>query len=212
MRKALILCLGILSSSILFTSCGSENSSEITSQKDVSAKMSNNLENKNPLSAMNSVSVELNVNINKVYDYVTSLNMPAEIIKKHGIIPAPEKIELKTNSWAVAGDTRELFFSDFRNAKSTALEEILTLDYPNYHSYKVYDFSDPALSLLLESILGEWTLEQLGPKQTKVTWSYTFFAKNRPSLFAVQLLIGTQFKGFMGKVMPRLKNKLEAEL
>ena len=77
----------------------------------------------------------------------------------------------------MAGDTRELFFSDFRNAKSTALEEILTLDYPNYHSYKVYDFSDPALSLLLESILGEWTLEQLEPKQTKVTWSYTFFAK-----------------------------------
>lgn len=130
-------------------------------------------------------------NISEVFDLVAAQDVLPKILTGYGLVPGVASTSNVSGPWDQPGSNRIVHLLD----GSTVHEGISHYDRPAYFAYRV---SEPSFSLkhLMSHARGQfWFVSAEGG--TKVTWTYTFHARNGFTKIPLRLFVGTQWKGYM---------------
>lgn len=106
--------------------------------------------------------------VEEVFDYATDPLSPSEFFAGYGPIPAIRRIEMLDGAAPAVGARRRVVLAD----QSELVEEILVLDRPRHHAYRVTGYRAP-FSLLTHEGEGEWYFEPRA-QGVRVTWNYRY--------------------------------------
>jgi len=138
-----------------------------------------------------------------VFDYATSAEAASEFFQGFGPIPAIRKIEFLPGSGPRVGGRRQVLLAD-----GTALEEeILELQPPARHSYRVSGFRPP-LSLLAKSGKGTWDFSSR-PEGTGITWHYAYHLASPLAWPLGAVLVKLFMRGAMRRALGRIAARFE---
>jgi Polyketide cyclase / dehydrase and lipid transport len=128
----------------------------------------------------------------QVFAFIAAEDVLPKVLTGYGPLPAVVRTAEHTGAWDVPGSARLIHLAD----GSTVREQVTHYAPPGYFAYRVWAFGNPIISALATQARGEWAFaaEAAG---TKVTWTYTFTAKN--AAFALPLSGITQllWRGYM---------------
>ena len=78
-----------------------------------------------------------------------------------------------------------------------------------YWKWTIYDFEFNTL-FFIQKAIGEWEVKNLKENKIKVTYTYTYFSKNRLFIPLTWLLVKIQIKGIMKRAMIGIKEQAES--
>lgn len=129
--------------------------------------------------------------ISEVFDFVAGEDVLPKILTGYGLVPAVASTSDVSGPWDQVGSHRIVHLAD----GSTAEEMVTQYNRASYFAYRV---SNPsfALKYLMTEARGQfWFAEEAGG--TRVSWTYTFAAKNLLARIPLTLFVKTQWNGYM---------------
>jgi hypothetical protein len=128
----------------------------------------------------------------QVFQFITAEDVLPKILTGFGPLPAVVRTSENTSPWDRPGSARLIHLAD----GSTVREQLTDYDRPRFFAYRVWAVENPIVRRLAVEARGEWTFaaEASG---TRVTWTYTFTARNRWAavpLFGITQLL---WRGYM---------------
>lgn len=103
-----------------------------------------------------------------VFAYATDLTAIGDYFRGFGLVPGIRRVSMQDNAAPAVGAARRLEMAD----GSVLNEQILELDPPVSHGYRVSGFAPP-LNRLAHYGQGRWTFTPSGAG-TQIRWHYTF--------------------------------------
>ncbi|MBL55612.1 MAG: hypothetical protein CMP61_00350 [Flavobacteriales bacterium] len=79
-----------------------------------------------------------------------------------------------------------------------------------YWRWTLYDFEFNSLFFIKKAI-GEWSVEELENRKIKVTYTYTYYSKNKLFNPLTWLLVNTQIKGIMIRALAGIKEQAQSD-
>ncbi|MCF0075556.1 SRPBCC family protein [Dyadobacter sp. CY261] len=147
----------------------------------------------------------VNVPIKVAFDFIQPIPLDL-IFPGYNAIPAIVKTD-EQELWITAGRSRTVTFAD----GNSAFESMLHVDYPNYFSYKLENFSSEGLNNLIERIDGAWVFIALDENSVLIDWKYVITARNNDARQIIQEHLLTDFQGMLEQAMKICKENLESK-
>jgi hypothetical protein len=146
----------------------------------------------------------VNAPIKVAFDYIQPVPLPIIFPGFHNIpaIVSSDENEL----WITPGRSRTVAFED----GNSAFESMLDVDYPNYFSYKLENFSSENLSSLVERIDGAWVFVSLEENKVLIDWKYVFIPKSEEAIGIIDQHLLPEFQGVLEQAMTISKENLES--
>jgi len=148
----------------------------------------------------------IHVPIKIAFDYIQPVPLP-DIFPGYGSIPAVVKSN-EQQEWIEAGLSRTVTFADGNSAH----ESMQHVDYPNYFSYQLDNFSSEALSQLIERVEGAWVFIAADDEKVIIDWKYAFIPRNEEAKKVIEQHVLPDFQGMLEQAMRICKEKLESEI
>jgi hypothetical protein len=133
-----------------------------------------------------------------LFDRVADPAAAADFFRGFGPIPAIAQVRLLTEGPLSVGSRREVLLAD----GSTLPEEVIELDRPNVHRYRIVNFP-PALARLMREGVGTWTFAA-EPQGSRITWSYVYRLKSFWRWPTAVLFAKLLMRGAMRRAVDRL--------
>jgi hypothetical protein len=146
----------------------------------------------------------VNAPIRVTFDYIQPVPLDV-IFPGYHSIPAIVKTD-ERELWITAGKSRTVTFADGNSAR----ESMLHVDYPNYFSYKLENFTAENLGSLIERVDGAWVFIALEDGQVLIDWKYVFIAKNDEARAIIEQHLLPEFQGMLEQAMKISKENLES--
>ena len=142
--------------------------------------------------------------IEKVFEFVAAENVLPKILTGYGLVPGVASTSDVSGPWDRPGSHRIVHLAD----GSTVDEGLTDYDRPSYFAYRV---SNPsfALKYLMTKASGQFWFERIDGG-TKVTWTYTFKAKNRLARLPLAFFVKTQWRGYMDVCLANIIDHFKA--
>lgn len=146
----------------------------------------------------------INAPIRTAFDYIQPVPLSLIFPGFHNIpaIVSSDEKEL----WITPGRSRTVTFAD----GNSAFESMLYVDYPNYFSYKLENFSSENLSNLIERIDGAWVFVSLEDNRVLIDWKYVFIPKSEEARNIIENHLLPEFQGVLDQAMKISKENLES--
>lgn len=145
----------------------------------------------------------VNAPIEDVFQFIVAEDVLPKILKRYRFIPAVTGSTIHEGDWETPGSYRTVHF-----ANGTSLrEELNYFDRPDFFAYTVSEFSGFQRRLIRYG-RGEWVFDEAGEK-TRVSWTYTFHARNRIKKPFVRLFVRNDFKTYMKRSINLIKEQIE---
>jgi hypothetical protein len=151
-----------------------------------------------------SVIETIHVPIKSAFDYIQPVSLPT-IFPGYSNIPSI----VKTNEqeyWIKAGLSRTVTFAD----GNSALESMLHVDYPNYFSYRIENFTAEGLSNLIEKVEGAWVFIPIEDGKVTIGWKYVITPRNEEAKQIIEAHVLPDFQGMLEQAMKICKTNLES--
>lgn len=166
--------------------------------------MQNNIPTKGMLKR--EASVLVNYTQKEAFDYISSSEKLPEWLKKVGLVPAAVGVELLDGSYDKIGQQRKVLF----HGGASAVEQLLTRNFPVNYSYKINQFSN-FLKKMSNAAYGQLFFDTVGD-QTRITWAYSFSYKNIFARIFLSSFLTFSYKKFMTKSLENAKAELEKQV
>jgi Polyketide cyclase / dehydrase and lipid transport len=136
--------------------------------------------------------------IGDVFDFVAAEDVLSKILTGYGLVPAVAFTSDISGPWDQPGSHRIVHLAD----GSTVNEGLTDYERASYFAYRV---SNPSFALkhLMTEATGQFWFEA-ADGGTKVTWTYTFRAKNRITKLPLMLFVKSQWNGYMAVCMKNI--------
>lgn len=122
---------------------------------------------------------------------------PSRFYPRFGVIPATTAVRDQTGDWDAEGQTRQLLLSD----GGSVVETLTSVQPPFRFVYRLTDFRR-IFGALVDHARADWTFQE-EEQRTRVSWTYTFFAKPGRGL-VVAAIVKAVWGPYMRRVLPGL--------
>jgi uncharacterized protein YndB with AHSA1/START domain len=139
-----------------------------------------------------------------VFDTITQPDAPAKTFDGYGPIPGCTHSEIVSEGGMKVGAIRRIHNTD----GSVIDEEILALDSPRQHAYRLLSGLKPPFTWLVREARGRWTLEP-HDQATHVEWVFSFAPRNRLAATIIRLVLTRPFQLAMQKGLENTRRSLE---
>ena len=146
----------------------------------------------------------INVPIKLAFDYIQPVPLHT-IFPGYNNIPAVEKTS-ESEDWIKAGLSRTVTFADGNSAQ----ESMLYVDYPNYFSYKLENFTAESLSSLVERVDGAWVFIAVDKNKVLIDWKYIITPKSDEAGKIILEHLLPDFQGMLEQAMRISRQHLES--
>ncbi|SHM72131.1 hypothetical protein [Mucilaginibacter sp. OK098] len=146
----------------------------------------------------------VNAPIKVAFDYIQPVPLNIIFPGYHNI-PAIVKTD-EQKLWITPGKSRTVTFAD----GNSAFESMLHVDYPNYFSYKLENFSSENLNSLVERVDGAWVFIALEDDKVLIDWKYVFTPKSDEARAMIEQHLLPEFQGMLEQAMTISKGNLES--
>jgi hypothetical protein len=127
-----------------------------------------------------------------VFAFIAAEDVLPKVLTGYGPLPAVLRTSGRTGPWDQVGSARVVHLAD----GGTAREQVTLLDAPRRFAYRVWDISNPIVGALATEARGDWTVVATA-QGTKVTWTYTFVAKNAIAAAPLSAIAQVLWRGYM---------------
>ena len=146
----------------------------------------------------------INVPITLAFNYIQPVSL-STIFPGYNTIPAILKTN-ETEKWTKAGLSRMVTFAD----GNTAFESMLHVDYPNYLSYKIDEFTSEGLNSLVEKVDGAWVFISVEEEKVLIDWKYIISPRSDEAAKIINEHLLPDFQGMLEQAMRISKKNLES--
>ncbi len=142
-------------------------------------------------SASHTVSRELEVDVELLFDIVVAEDVLPKVLHRWGPIPAVTGTREVTGPWDAPGSERTVLLED----GSTARERVLVWERPRRFEYRVDRFTGP-FGRLVHHAVGAWdfTITERG---SSFRWTYSFEGRGRPAAILLGLFVRIAWARYM---------------
>lgn len=127
-----------------------------------------------------------------VFSFITAEDVLPKVLTGYGPLPAVVRTSENTGPWDTPGSARLIHLAD----GSTVREQVTQYSRPGHFAYRVWEFGNPVVGRLATQARGEWTFAAV-PGGTRVTWTYTFTARNGLTALPLSAITHTLWRGYM---------------
>ncbi len=127
-----------------------------------------------------------------VFAFIAAEDVLPKVLTGYGPLPAVVRTSDHTGPWDQVGSARVVHLAD----GGTAREQVTLLEAPHRFAYRVWDVSNPIVKTLAVQARGDWTFVAVG-QSTRVSWTYTFKAKNAVTAVPLSVIAQVLWRGYM---------------
>lgn len=127
-----------------------------------------------------------------VFAFITAEDVLPKVLTGYGPLPAVTRTSGNTGAWDTPGSARVVHLAD----GSTVREQLTHYSPSGHFAYRVWDFGNPIIRSLATEGRGDWTFEA-APGGTRVSWTYTFTAKNGAAALPLSAVVRILWQGYM---------------
>jgi polyketide cyclase/dehydrase/lipid transport protein len=134
-------------------------------------------------------------------------NQLETVLRDAAFLPGVARTSGTTGPWDSAGSTRIVHLTDGNTCRETV--EVATA--PDYFAYRLTEFSNPMIGMLVKEANGQWWFTDEG-SGTHAKWTYTAESRNflaMPILFPVIKILWNRY---MKAAMKQTKERAEKEV
>jgi Polyketide cyclase / dehydrase and lipid transport len=142
-------------------------------------------------SAAHTVSRELEVDVERVFDVVVAEDVLPKVLRRWGPVPAVSGTRDMTGPWDTPGSERTVVLED----GSTAHERVLVWERPRRFEYRVDRFTSP-LGRLVDHAIGTWDFTKT-ERGSSFRWTYSFDGRGRLAAILLRLFVRTAWARYM---------------
>jgi hypothetical protein len=142
-------------------------------------------------SASHTVSRELEVGVERVFDTVVAEDVLPLVLRRWGPIPAVTGTRDLTGRWDTPGSERTVLLDD----GNTAHEQVVVWERPRRFEYRVDRFTSP-LGRLVRHAVGLWDFTETD-HGSSFRWTYSFEAQGRLATILLVLFARTAWARYM---------------
>lgn len=128
----------------------------------------------------------------EVFAFIAAEDVLPKVLTGYGPLPAVVGTSANTGPWDRPGSARLVHLAD----DTTAREQLTHHAAPTAFAYRVWDFGNPVVNSLATQARGEWEFEAVAGG-TKVTWTYTFTARNAAAALPLSGITAVLWRGYM---------------
>jgi hypothetical protein len=147
--------------------------------------------------------VDINAPASAVFEHACGSDAPA-IVKAHGALPGVLKVDAHQGSWSAVGQKRLLRLSD----GTSVLEELTEFVAGRRFAYVASGFTGP-FGALVSAGRGEWAVEEIAPRKSRLRWTYEFTPRGALSAAAVAFIVHLLWPGYIRAALARIKARAE---
>ncbi len=129
------------------------------------------------------------------------------VLRDAAFMPGVTKTTDTTGPWDRAGSTRIVHLTD----GNTVRETVTTATPPDYFAYRLTEFSNPMIRMLVKEARGQWWFTDDGPG-LRAKWTYTAESRNVLGLVALVPVIKILWHRYMTAAMRVTRERAEAEV
>jgi len=129
------------------------------------------------------------------------------VVRDEAGLPGCTKTTGTTGPWDVAGSTRIVHLSD----ETFVRETVKVATAPDYFAYRLTDFSDRMIGMLVREAGGQWWFTDEG-SGTHVKWTYTAESRNMLAMLILFPVIRILWNRYMRSSMRVIKTRAEKEI
>lgn len=153
-----------------------------------------------------SAKVLVNCTPEQAFDYIASAEKLPDWLKKKGVIPGAESVDIVKGPYNFVGARRKVIFQ----GGDSAFEQLLSHHPPKNYSYRITKFSN-FLKKLSDAAYGQLWFDEVGG-QTRITWVYSFTYKSFLSRVFLSLFLSLSYRKFMQASLKNAKEQLEKDV
>jgi hypothetical protein len=140
-----------------------------------------------------------------VFAFIAAEDVLPKVLTGYGPLPAVVRTSGNTGPWDKVGSARVVHLAD----GSSVREELTHHDAPKKFAYRVWDFGNPIIGALASEARGEWTFDPT-PEGTRVSWTYTFTARNAAAAIPLSAITQILWRGYMNVCLQNTVRILKA--
>jgi hypothetical protein len=144
-------------------------------------------------------------NRDAVFAFIAAEGVLPRVLTGYGPLPAVVGTSGHTGPWDQPGSARVVHLAD----GSTVREQITQYSTGAHFAYRVWDFGNPTIGALASGARGEWHFEP-GDGGTRVSWTYTFAARNGLAALPLSAITQILWRGYMDVCLHNAQRLLAA--
>jgi len=134
-------------------------------------------------------------------------NQLETVLRDAAFMPGVSKTTGTTGPWDVPGSTRIVHLTDGTSVRET----VTSATAPDYFAYKLTEFSNPMIRLLVKEARGQWWFTDEGTG-LRAKWTYTAETKNPLGVILVAPVIKILWNRYMKAAMTVTRERAEKEV
>ena len=134
-------------------------------------------------------------------------NQLETVLRDAAFLPGVAKTTGTTGPWDVAGSTRIVHLTD----GNTCRETVKVATSPDYFAYRLTEFSNPLIGMLVKEANGQWWFTDEG-SGTKAKWTYTAESRFFLGMIVLVPVIKILWNRYMKAAMNQTRIRAEAEV
>jgi len=127
-----------------------------------------------------------------VFAFIAAEDVLPKVLTGYGPLPAVVRTSGNTGGWDQPGSARRIHLAD----GTTVREQVTHYSPPGHFAYRVWEFGNPIIRTLASEARGEWIFTD-APGGTRVTWTYTFTARNGLAAIPLAGIAQALWRGYM---------------
>ncbi len=143
----------------------------------------------------------------KAHAFATAI--PADLTKvllPKGPLPGVRDVTERKGDWTAPGHSRRVVMSD----GASLLETLTAYEENTAVAYRIEGFKAP-LGLLVTHAEGAWSFDEVGPAETKIAWTFTFYPRSAFTAPIVGFIARRLWPGYAGDALDRVKAMAESD-
>ncbi len=136
----------------------------------------------------------------RLFDFIVAEDVLPKVLTGYGPLPAVVSTRDVSGPWDQPGSWRHVVLAD----GGTAREQVTEFDRANYFAYRVSEFTF-AVRYLATHATGQWWFDEPRAGETRVRWTYTFYAKNAISAIPLKVFTTLLWRGYMQVCMDQTR-------
>lgn len=138
-------------------------------------------------------------------------NQLETVLRDAAMLPGVSRTTGTTGPWDAAGSTRIVHLTD----GNTCRETVKVATAPDYFAYRLTEFSNPMISMLVKEANGQWWFTDEGSR-TRAKWTYTaesrFFLATLVLLPVIKILWNRYMKAAMKNTRLRAEKEVKGSV
>jgi len=147
--------------------------------------------------------IDVNVDKQKAFDFISSSEKLPEWLKKSGSIPGCESVDVLEGPYDHVGARRKTKFI----GGDSVIEELIAYNPPGNYTYSVTEFTN-IFGKLTNKAFGQFWFDQEG-EAVRITWEYSFTYKNFFARILMSILLSLGYQKFLENSLANAKKILE---